>query len=687
MARSKSLLLAYLLTLAVTGCSQDGAAPEDTLKAADPSIQKRPSILLVTLDTTRADRLGIETNSVDTPHLEALASRGRYFQQAYSVTPTTLPSHTSMLTGLYPTDHGIRENGRRVDGKLDLLPALLRKRGYATAGFISGFPLASQFGLARGFDHFDDTFVSDAAERSATETTDLAVAYLKRSKEPTFLWVHYFDPHEPYEPPEPFRSLYPNDPYLGEIAFMDQELGRLINTLEQQPEGEPWNIIVVGDHGEGLGDHGETLHGNLLYQSTMRVPLIVVGNRIPPGTTDRAVSVRQVFATVLGWAGDKRPGGLLEEVREPVLAEALKPYMQYGWQPQFMAVLDNIKLIQSGDIEVYDLRVDPGETKNLVDEIALEPALLGAISAYSTQALEEQNMEPQQRPLNHKAIERLASLGYVSSSGSHPLREDAPNPRDMTHIYHDLDIGAGLFIGHQYAAAIPVFTRILQTDPNNFVAALRLAVAHSVIDEGDEAQQFFDRAKTINPTSIDLRHYQAMHYLRDQKWNRARPLFESVLAEMPERLPALEGLAQIYTRQNELKKAAALFEKIVNIKESPGLELTRLGQLSMAQRNSGGAIRAFEKAREILGNDFTFHLELGVLYLAEKRFTEAASSLDKVSSQHPGYPMALFKRAQVSIILKEPGNQARVRRAWQHGNETTRSLMESEKLFQTISFR
>ncbi len=645
----------------------------------------QPVILLVTLDTTRADRLGIETNLVDTPHLKALAGRGVYFEQAYSVTPTTLPSHTSMLTGLYPADHLVRENGRQVDKKLDLLPALLKSRGYDTAAFVSGFPLASQFGLSRGFDHYDDTFDNDAVERPATGTTDLAVAWLKGRTSPYFMWVHYFDPHEPYQPPEPFRSQYPNEPYLGEIAYMDQEFGRLVTAFEEHNQGRPWKIIVVGDHGEGLGEHGEMLHGNLLYQGTMRVPLFVAGSGIEAGISDRAVGVRQVYDTVLDWSGESRASSLLGAQAEPVLAEALKPYMQYGWQPQFMAVLDGIKVISSGDIEIYDVRIDPGETDNLDSQIEPEPALWDAIEAYSIRALADQPQERQ--TLSQEALDKLASLGYIGSSGNSRVREDAPNPRDMVHLYRDLDIGAGLFIRQDYAAAIPVFARILEADPYNFMAALRLAVAYSVTNNVAQAQKFFDRARTIDPSSTDLRHYQAMHYMQNKQWDLARPLFESVLVESQDRLPALTGLAQVYTRQGEIKLALRQLERITKIKASPGLEWTRIGPLRMALHDTKGAIRAFELARKILDDQFTFHLELGLLYMAAQRLSEAASSLDRVSSQHPAYPMALYKRAQTSVLLRENDREQRVRQAWVRADKTTRPLIENESLFRDISFR
>jgi tetratricopeptide (TPR) repeat protein len=672
------------VTLAMAGCSQQ----DDGSRSKGLPDGERPAILLITLDTTRADRLGMETSAVQTPHLKSLAERGLYFTQAYSTTPTTLPSHTSMLTGLYPTDHGIRENGRRVGAQLTLLAPGLKGLGYHTAAFVSGFPLAQQFGLARGFDKYDDAFTGNATERSAAHTTDAALQYLQQEQTADFLWVHYFDAHAPYEPPEPFLSQYPDSPYSGELAFMDAEVGRLVSAFEARFSGQPRKIIVVGDHGEGLGDHGEALHGNLLYQGTMRVPLIVAGDGIAPGSVDDAVSVRQVFDTVLEWAGGKGERSLLGPNREPVLAEALKPYLQYGWQPQFMVVLDGIKMIQSGDIEVFDLQADPEETDNLAGGIDLAPALQGAISAYSSRALEEKsNLAETQVELSQKTVERLASLGYVGSSGRPVLREVAPNPRDMVHIYRDLDVGSGHFTSGNYAAAIQSFSRILEVDPYNFMAAMRLAVAHSVTDQREQAQEFFERARSINPSSIDLRHYHAMHYLRNRQWGLAEPLFESVLLEMPDRLPALQGLASIYVRQGNDEKAMQLLEKVVEIKESPGAEWVQLGQMRMARGDTKAAISAFEQASQILERRFRQNLELGVLYLADRQFSNAALSLDKVSRFHPAYPMALFKRAQVSVLLKEADSEARVREAWQRADDTTRRLIVAEKLFRGIDYR
>jgi len=350
-----------------------------------------------------------------------------------------------------------------------------------------------------------------------------------------------------------------------------------------------------------------------------------------------------------------------------------------------MAVKDGVKIIRSGDTEIYDVLADPAETDNLEDKVEPGPDLWDAIGDYSARALAKRPQE--QQTLSQEALDKLASLGYVGTAGNATVREDAPNPRDMTYLFHDMDIGAGLFIRRDYAAAIPVFNRILEADPNNFMAALRLAVAYSVTGDPVEAQAYFDRAKAIDPSSVDLRHYQAMHYMKNKQWELAGPLFESVLAESPDRLADLEGLAQVYTRQGQVKQALELLMKIVKIKEDPALEWARIGQLRMSLHDTRGAISAFETAHRLMEDRFTFNLELGMLYMADKRLKDAAASLDAVSRFHPAYPMALFKRAQVSVLLKEPDREQRVRQAWVQADDTTRPLFGNERLFQGIQYR
>jgi tetratricopeptide (TPR) repeat protein len=603
------------------------------------------------------------------------------FSQAWTTVPMTLPAHTSMLTGLYASEHGIRENSRFLDEDRTLLAERLQDAGYSTAAFVSGYPLKRQFGLARGFGHYDDDMGKGNAERAAGATTERALSYLgSGSPGPAFIWVHYFDPHDPYEPPEPFRSRYPSSPYLGEIAYMDQELGRLIDAFEGRNEGGDSKILLVGDHGEGLGDHGELLHGNLLYSGVMRVPLIVAGSGIPSGAVETAVSIRRVFDTILGWAGLESDFDLLVPDDEVVMGEALKPYLQYGWQPQVMAVRGFTKVIQSGDTEVYDLRSDPSESVDLSDSTEIDPEITEAIRGY--EVFPAFDAGSSSGALDQETRKQLAVLGYVGWESPAPVREDAPSPRDMTHLFDDMNEGSEFFVREEYEAAIRVFERVLTQDPENLMVTVRLAVAHSIMGQGNRALELFSRAERIHPGSIDLQHYLAMHYFRFQRWDLAAPLFEKVLTVMPRKLPALEALARIRESENRLDDAARLIERVVSLKESPAADWVRLGELEMAMTDTPAAIRAFEEARRLQAGAFDRYLELGVCYLAVRSFPAAAEALDLVPQNHPGYTMALFKRAQVSVLLGEPDWRERVRFAYDRADPSIRELIEREPLFQ-----
>src|SRR5712691_4221085 len=327
MRRLALLVVGTTVLVACRGADTRGQAPE-----------ARPSILFVTLDTTRADAIGPEQIRVETPAYNVLANRGLRFRYAYAAVPQTLPSHTSMLTGLYPGGHGVHENSRYLAGDQPLVAERLHDAGYRTAAFVSAFALARRFGLARGFDVYDEDFGKDREERTAKETTDRVIAWLseKSSVAPLFLWVHYYDPHYPYTPPEPYKTRYAKQPYFGDIAFMDEQLGRLVQSVEQHRKG-PLAIVIAGDHGEGLGDHGEKQHGDLLYQATMHVPLLLIGPGIKPGVIDTPVSTRRIFHTILDWAGIDATNSLKPRTEdrgprtdEVVAGEAMKPFLDYG---------------------------------------------------------------------------------------------------------------------------------------------------------------------------------------------------------------------------------------------------------------------------------------------------------------------------------------------------------------------
>jgi choline-sulfatase len=666
----KSIVVIGLLAVASITCRKEPATP---LAA------QRPSILFVTLDTTRADAIGPEAIGVTTPSFNALAARGRRFRFAYAAVPQTLPSHTSMLTGLYPAGHGVHENARHVADTQVLISGRLHAAGYRTAAFVSSFALAKRFGLARGFDIYDDEFPDGRPERTAQETTDRVIEFLKQpAAQPLFLWVHYYDPHFPYTPPEPFRSRYAKQPYYGEVASMDQQLGRLATAFQQQVKG-PVAIVLVGDHGEGLGDHGEQQHGDLLYQATMHVPLVLIGPRVPAGVSDVAVSTRRIFHTILDWAGIDATHSLLTSDAEVVAGEAMKPFLDYGWQPQVMAVDGNRKAILAGKLEVYDVAADPGETHDLAAGANLSRNARATLQEYPIPSIDAQQSASN---LSAEEQRKLAALGYVSSVAKPVVRADAPRPADMAPMFPILDEAARLFVREQYAQAIPLLEQILSKDPHNLDSALRLATAHSSLGHEQAAIAAYRRAEVIAPNSADVRTYMALHYARTAEWPKAVPMLQRIVAETPDKVPALEALALLRERQGQIDDAVRLRQKVYTLRSPTPAELTHTGIMQMELGQAAAAIGSFEKARALQGSAFRHDTELGVLYLSLRRFDEARTALDRVPATDPEYPMALFKRAQVSVLLHEPDAPSRIAAARAHADAMTRPLIARERLFQ-----
>ena len=660
------LVLFLLLTVSCADRDRQPAAPA-----------ARPSILLVTLDTTRADSIGPGAKGIVTPAFNALAARGRYFRQAYATVPETLPSHVSMLTGLYPAGHGVHENARFLAPDQALLAESLGRTGYRTAAFVSSFVLSRRFGLSRGFEHYDDELAGAASERDAASTTERALSYIAQqdTSTPLFLWVHYFDPHAPYEPPARFRSGVAT-PYQGEVAAVDEQLGRLTQAFEARRQGAA--MIVAGDHGEGLGDHGESQHGHLLYQSTMHVPLLIVGPGVGAGTVDEPVSTRRVFHTALDWAGQASSMSLRGPDGEVVLGEAMKPFLEYGWRPQTMAVSGRMKAIEAGTIEAYDLSSDPGETKNLGSGANLPQGVRRSLDDYPIPSLTAAKAPAE---LDEDARRRLASLGYIGASAAPVVRPEAPRPADMIRLIAVIERASALFVEEKYSAAIPLFEQILAGDANNLDATLRLAVSHSLLGHETPAMEAFRRAARLAPESSDVRTYLGLHYARTNRIDQAAPLLEPVVAASPQRVAAVEGLALVRERQGRTAEAVALYQQVLGLRPMTAAELVHLGELAMSAQQTATAIGAFEKARAIQGDRFRQDLELGVLYLSVRDFDKARAALDRVPMSHPEYAMALFKRAQVSVLLNEPDSAARIEAARRRANATTRQLIDNERLF------
>jgi len=438
---------AAILGLGLVACGGGGSQPKPAATAA-----ALPDVVLITLDTTRADHLGVYGgDSRVSPHLDRLAASGTVFMACDTACPLTLPAHATLLSGLYPPGHGLRSNGSgRLGADLPFLPAWLSRHGYQTGAFISSAVLDRRHGLDRGFDVYDDR-VGPQAEQRGDITVDKALAWWRgRDARPAFLWVHLYDAHAPYRPPAPYADIFPGDPYDGELAFMDAQAGRLLEGLGAPGQGRL--VAVIGDHGEGLGEHGEKEHGLLLYQSTLAVPWILRGPGVPAGRRlTTPVRTIDLLPTLLGRTTVPVPPGLPgRDALAPAptgtwsYAETTMPWADYGWHPLHSVRQDGVKLMQGAYSSLYDLKNDPHEMQDLLDADAapVPPALrtraleleaaLGALEADRGPA---GSSPPGESPV--QSLDRLRSLGYLAGvAGAPPAGADLGDPRGRT-AFHE----------------------------------------------------------------------------------------------------------------------------------------------------------------------------------------------------------------------------------------------------------
>lgn len=451
-----------------------------------PEPERARHVVLVTLDTVRADRLGCYGRAnAGTPWLDALAARGTRADRVYASVPLTLPSHLSILTGLEPPRTGIRDNG-----DLTLAPGVrtlterLAERGYHTAAAVGGFPVARRFPASRGFERFDDQFSDPrnpaGLERDAGEVVRAAVSVASsRGDRPLFLWVHFFDPHDPYEPVEPWRSRFLDDPYQGEISRVDSALADLERGLRGVVGEETVLWVIVADHGESLGEHGEDTHGFFLYEPTVRVPLLLAGPGVGRGAIlpDPLASV-DVAPTILELLGLPVPAGLDgvpirgHSPGRRIYLETVLPARHYGWSALHGAVSGWTKYIAAPRAEMYDLRSDPGESDNLVDERAEDAAELSNWV--------RGNAGHSVAPVAASPDPRLASLGYVRSAERAGATGAAEDPKDRIGTYRDFQRVARLLEAGRPQEALPLIDALLRSGGTSGVRfqrarALRMA--------------------------------------------------------------------------------------------------------------------------------------------------------------------------------------------------------------------
>jgi choline-sulfatase len=485
------------LPLLVAGCGR-----------AQPAA--RPPIVLIVIDTLRADRLpAYGYSKIETPHIDALVADGVLFENAYTHVPLTLPAHASLFTALLPAEHGVRDNlGYRLDAERHTtLAARLRERGYATGGAISAWVLRGATGMGAGFDFYEDSLeapagvdVAGSVQRPGGETLDRLLPWLDSAQGgPFFLFFHIYEPHSPFEPPEPWKSRYP-DPYDGEVAASDWIVGRLLDELRRRGVYDRAVVALLSDHGEGLGDHGEEFHGILLYREVLHIPLVLklpgrdrAGHRV-----SAPVPLVDVMPTLLAAAGATLPRGLegrsLLGSRDalPVYSETFYPRIHLGWSELTSVIDGQHHYIEAPRPELYDIVADPRQTRDLVaDRRDVVRALRLALSRFPSGFSVPE-------PASREEREKLAALGYLGGAtalGSGPRA----NPRDRIHVLDQVKVAFRLGADGRDAEAVVALRLILETEPDFLDVLFELGRVLQRMGRNEEAYAAYVRGIRASP--------------------------------------------------------------------------------------------------------------------------------------------------------------------------------------------
>lgn len=671
----------------------------------EPVAAARDNILLITLDTTRADRLGCYGYAAArTPRLDRLAAEGVRFERVYATAPITLPSHASIFTGLYPFEHGVRNNGNfyLAEG-FETLATILGKQGYRTAAFVSTFILDRRYGLARGFETYDDTMEGAQAQvlaleaerrgdRTALPLSHWLEGHAAAQAAPFFVWLHLYDPHEPYRPPPPFRDAFAARPYDGEIAFDDAVVAFVLDKLEQLGVRDRTLIAVTADHGESLGDHGEETHSMFLYEAAIRVPLILWRpGRLAPRVVKEPVRTIDLAPTLLELAGApalKAPHArsllpLIEGRREspaPVAyAETYLPRFYMNWAPLRVVVDGRYKLIDAPHPELYDLDEDPAEERNAHEtrpEIAerLQGALQG-LTAGSDGSMSVSK-------LDREALEKLAALGYLGAGAepTGPARDPGrKDPKDVIQVFNRLRRANSAVRERRFAEALPILREVLAEDPSNAFARLVLGSAHSGMGQPAQAIEQYRKYVELVPTSSYAHLWIAICYLNlgdrdgalreadaalalDARFTDARVLragvlaarsqYETAIAELRSAVatdpgkPAIRlDLAKVLAEAGQPAEARRTYDEL--LREQPDFAPALIG-LAALQASSGeleGAAQGLRRALDLDPRQLNARFNLAQVLERQQRLSEARLEYQRLA-QAPETPATLRAEAR-----------------------------------------
>ncbi len=610
-----------------------------------------PNLLILTLDTTRADHLGCYGyENAHTPNLDAFAQdRAVRFDNAITSVALTLPSHATIMTGTYPVFHGIHDNnGFILDEEVTTLAEILSDEGYATGAVLASYPLSSEFNLDQGFDHYNDDFQEDwreseiaargdrsfgFVERTADRVNQAAKRWLdKHDQEPFFLWVHHFDPHQAYSPPAPYDSQFASAPYDGEIAFTDEYFGRLLGDLEQRGLLDNTVIVVVGDHGEGLGDHGEPTHAAFVFDSTVRVPLLIsspAAGLAAGGVVDHQVGTVDITPTVLELLGvephsDIQGQSLVSDLLNPGSGQSLPVlvethFCQYhlGWAPLRALRTDQWKVVLGPKPELYNLEQDPGETHNLA---AVEPDKLAEMTE-SLQTFVREHTSPVwdrsiATALDPSVRANLEALGYLGGGGKSERAEPFPDPDELSRMPNPLDHPRALILANassealrteRFDQALLLSRRGLEVDPGNFMLHIDKARAMIGLDLLEQAIPILDIAAEAKPSDALPFALLGHCFLRLERFDEARESYEVAV-----------GLERNRAEYHE-----------------------QLGTVRAGTGDYEGAVEALEEALRLDNHRWSAHLRLGIALSDTGRMEEARSSFQKALERNPYSPVVL----------------------------------------------
>jgi arylsulfatase A-like enzyme/Tfp pilus assembly protein PilF len=646
--------VAFLGALAVAlGCRRE-AGP----KGESPP----PPIVVISVDTLRSDRLpAYGYTAVATPAIDALRAGAVLYRRAYSHAPLTLPSHASLFTGLLPSAHGVRDNvGYTLDAKRHpSLPVLLRQRGYTTGAAVSAFVLRSETGIGEGFDHYDDTIQTrvgrglSGLQRTGTETVARALSWVDGAGErPFFLFVHLYEPHAPYAAPEPFRSRY-ELAYDAEVAAADAAVGELLDGLRARGIYDRALVVLLSDHGEGLGEHGEDGHGVFLYRHDLQVPLIV---KLPArgsarGVVDSPVGLTDVFPTLLVHAGVPVPAGgppalplpgdpAFPATRRGLYAETFTPRLHFGWSELTSWIDGDLHYVHGPDPELFDLARDPGETRSIFRE-----RRRAATDMRAALARESAPLAPP-AAVDRETRKALAALGYVgqaSLEATGPL----PDPKAMLPTLAHLHQGLELYARDRPAEAAAALRQAVADNPRMVDGWDYLGRSYQKLRQHERALEAFREAMRLSGGLPEVALATAMSLVEVGRPDEALLVLRHQLERSPEELRLAFVEVRVLLAQGRLDEAERRADEVLARAPDDADAVYQRGTVRMARRDLGGAERDLRRALALAPDHPAALSDLAVLLQAVGRKHEALALLDRLAVQRPADEQLRLRRQRL----------------------------------------